>query len=281
MKPIKLNKEQAELLTTSPEGFVVYAYLSYQPNAPIRQISRDLHLSRAKCHRLIRAYRPSEASPPRQGKAEGEQVELFNAPTTEAEQSLPPAPTARPAMEENQPKQTSQVSRAKPPAVGAVYNVGLSVGDTRYKDRQRSPAPPASLATTPEAPPQVRLKADGTPISLHTQLVEVFDEFYKYKNEGVSFAWDGKHIRAIQELRKKLTKSLQDQRIQATDEAVVQAFITLLKSISNPWVLDNLSPATLNSKYNELRSQQQRATSNEPTNELDALRASILGGYNR
>lgn len=53
MQAIKLNKEQAELLTKSPLAFLAYSYLSVYPATSLRKLAGLMGLSPYKCKQLL------------------------------------------------------------------------------------------------------------------------------------------------------------------------------------------------------------------------------------
>lgn len=59
----------------------------------------------------------------------------------------------------------------------------------------------------------------------------------------------------IAKISAQLTAGMREKGIEPTSESVSANFRVLLGSIRNQWILDNLSPAIISSKFNEIRSQ--------------------------
>lgn len=86
---------------------------------------------------------------------------------------------------------------------------------------------------------------------LHSILKQQFLDFYKgLTNE--EFYWDAKNASALKQLILKTKKKLREKEIKETDEKISESFQVLLERISDKWILDNLSVAIINSKFNEI-----------------------------
>lgn len=80
-----------------------------------------------------------------------------------------------------------------------------------------------------------------------------FEAYYRERT-ALSFCWSEREHKALSELRDKLRQGLTDEGLAITPQAITQNFRHFLSLISDPWILKNLSPHILNTKYNEIRS---------------------------
>ena len=92
-----------------------------------------------------------------------------------------------------------------------------------------------------------------------------FGQFY-WAQKGASFSWDGKQIGNLKLIQKRLikliktTKANQEQKaeeeVELAEGEVVNTFDAMLKAIITAkqlkWVKDNLNPAIINNKFNEV-----------------------------
>ena len=78
-----------------------------------------------------------------------------------------------------------------------------------------------------------------------------FDSFF-FGRTNMEFVWSAREMRALKELGGKLRSSIRAKSNPDSDEDIAEAFPMFLAIIRDQWILDHLSPSTLNSKYNEI-----------------------------
>lgn len=80
------------------------------------------------------------------------------------------------------------------------------------------------------------------------EMVEAFSVFYFMKKE-IKFAWSEKEFAAINMIFRKI------RLVNSSNVPVIDFFKTILERIpENSWYMENLSPAIINSKFNEVLS---------------------------
>ena len=91
-----------------------------------------------------------------------------------------------------------------------------------------------------------------TNTQINTQkLIGIFSEYY-LKTTDHKFLWDGKQTGSIKKLGLKLRSFALSKGLPDTDEQLETSFKLILVNIKDKWMLDNLSPAMINSKINEI-----------------------------
>lgn len=95
-------------------------------------------------------------------------------------------------------------------------------------------------------------KETSKPSSLHQSAIAAFHENYLQRFD-IKYVFSGaKDGAAVKSLLEKIKKKIGEAGREATDEATLAGFRYFLGSVTDKWVLDNFSPALLNSKFNEL-----------------------------
>lgn len=136
-------------------------------------------------------------------------------------------------------------------------------------------------STSKEIKAQKQKKANSEKFT--RELKAVFGEYYKARTNS-EFYWDAKQMAHIAKISAQLTAGMREKGIEPTSESVSANFRALLGSIRNQWILDNLSPAIISSKFNEIRMQYARNTSTHTAgvasldSGYDALRRAFAAG---
>lgn len=103
----------------------------------------------------------------------------------------------------------------------------------------------ASVTNSPAQDPE---KKEASPTS---RMREIFNEFYMQVT-GEGFYWSAKEMKALKDISAKIEFSLKNKDRGYGTEDILAAFPGLLQCISDPWILQHLSPAIISSKYNEI-----------------------------
>ena len=180
---MKLSKEEAMLLESDPQAFLIKAYLSAFPNASIRKMEDVLKINRGKIYRVTANVTANVTA-----KTAPAKVKLEERVTANVTASVTNSPT-----QESEKKEASSTSRMR----------------------------------------------------------ETFNEFYMQVT-GESFYWSAKEMQALKDLYAKIEFSLKSKHRGYGTEDILAAFPGLLQCISDPWILQHLSPAIISSKYNEI-----------------------------
>ena len=80
---------------------------------------------------------------------------------------------------------------------------------------------------------------------------EMFNEFYMQVT-GECFYWSAKEMKALKDIYAKIEFSLKNKGRGYGTEDILLAFPGLLHCISDPWLIQHLSPSIISSKYNEI-----------------------------
>lgn len=99
-------------------------------------------------------------------------------------------------------------------------------------------------------PENVPAKTAKSP-TLTSLLKQHFDSFY-FGRTNMHFVWSSREMKSLKELGEKLRFSIRAKDNPDSDEDIAEAFPMFLAIIRDQWILDHLSPSTLNSKYNEI-----------------------------
>lgn len=99
-------------------------------------------------------------------------------------------------------------------------------------------------------PADVPAKTAKSP-TLTSLLKPHFDSFF-FGRTNMDFVWSAREMRALKELGLKLRSTIKAKGNPDSDEDIAEAFPMFLAIIRDQWILDHLSPSTLNSKYNEI-----------------------------
>nr|DAX31631.1 MAG TPA: hypothetical protein [Caudoviricetes sp.] len=184
---MKLSKEEAILLESDPQAFLVRAYLSVFPNASIRKMEEVLKINRGKIYRVTANVTANVTAKP-----------------------LPP-----------------KGKLAERVTANVTANVTENVTDLTAKELKKKEAGPTS------------------------KMRETFNEFYTQVT-GESFYWSAKEMKALKDIYTKIEFSLKSKGRGCGTEDILSAFPGLLQCISNPWLIQHLSPSIISSKYNEI-----------------------------
>ena len=84
-----------------------------------------------------------------------------------------------------------------------------------------------------------------------SKMRETFNEFYTQVT-GESFYWSAKEMKALKDIYAKIEFSLKNKGRGYGTEDILLAFPGLLHCISDPWLIQHLSPSIISSKYNEI-----------------------------
>lgn len=84
-----------------------------------------------------------------------------------------------------------------------------------------------------------------------SKMRETFNEFYTQVT-GESFYWSAKEMKALRDIYTKIEFSLKSKGRGCGTEDILSAFPGLLQCISDPWLIQHLSPSIISSKYNEI-----------------------------
>lgn len=103
----------------------------------------------------------------------------------------------------------------------------------------------ASVTNSPAQDPE---KKEASPTS---RMREIFNEFYMQVT-GESFYWSAKEMKALKDISAKIEFSLKNKGRGYGKEDILSAFPGLLHCISDPWLIQHLSPSIISSKYNEI-----------------------------
>lgn len=99
-------------------------------------------------------------------------------------------------------------------------------------------------------PADVPAKTAKSP-TLTSLLKPHFDSFF-FGRTNMDFVWSAREMKSLKELGEKLRFSIRAKDNPDSDEDIAEAFPIFLAIIRDQWILDHLSPSTLNSKYNEI-----------------------------
>lgn len=103
----------------------------------------------------------------------------------------------------------------------------------------------ASVTNSPAQDPE---KKEASPTS---RMREIFNEFYMQVT-GEGFYWSAKEMKALKDISAKIEFSLKNKGRGYGTEDILSAFPGLLHCISDPWLIQHLSPSIISSKYNEI-----------------------------
>ena len=114
-----------------------------------------------------------------------------------------------------------------------------------------APAKGARAVHVPaNVPADVPAKTAKSP-SLTSLLKPHFDSFF-FGRTNMDFVWSAREMKSLKDLGGKLRSAVKAKGNPDSDEDIAEAFPMFLSIIRDQWILDHLSPSTLNSKYNEI-----------------------------
>lgn len=96
--------------------------------------------------------------------------------------------------------------------------------------------------------------------SLNATARKVFEEHFR-NTFGEEYYWTAKDAGNMSQLLRKLTFSREQKQMPVDDDSVLYALQVFLLSVKDNWLLENLSVANLNSKYNEIVAQAKNGNS--------------------
>jgi hypothetical protein len=88
---------------------------------------------------------------------------------------------------------------------------------------------------------------------IHKEMIETFHTWYE-KEKGIKFVWDAKQTKQIDYIYDKLYKACTDTDGSLHHRTISMLFIKMLENLqkADKWIYDNVSPALISSKFNEL-----------------------------
>jgi len=114
-----------------------------------------------------------------------------------------------------------------------------------------APAKGARAVHVPaNVPADVPEKTAKSP-TLASLLKPHFDSFF-FRRTNMDFVWSSREMKSLKDLGGKLRSAMKAKGNPDSDEDIAKAFPMFLAIIRDQWILDRLSPSTLNSKYNEI-----------------------------
>ena len=133
---------------------------------------------------------------------------------------------------------------------GKIYRVTANVTakplPPKGKLAERVTANVTTNVTATTAQEQEKKEASPT-----AKMRETFNEFY-VQVTGESFYWSAKEMKALKDIYAKIEFSLKSKGRRCGTEDILSAFPGLLQCISDPWLIQHLSPSIISSKYNEI-----------------------------
>ena len=93
---------------------------------------------------------------------------------------------------------------------------------------------------------------DIKPSLLHKNAKEIFENFYSSKFKTNYIFTGAKDATNLKSLLTKIATKVKESEMEVTEENQLNGFKHYLESITDRWVLDNLSISLVNSKFNEL-----------------------------
>lgn len=109
-------------------------------------------------------------------------------------------------------------------------------------------------------------KTKGPSNPYHKHMKSIFMDHYE-KDKGISYYWNVKDSVGLNQLTKKIEFTLREGGKVVGEEAILSAFKFILEHNPDKWVEENLSPAILNSKYNEIIQKIKSGRSKQSPNE--------------
>lgn len=84
-------------------------------------------------------------------------------------------------------------------------------------------------------------------------MVKAYADWYE-KEKGIPFIWDAKNAMHISSIYKKIFQSCQLAGSASDNDTILHLFEKILNSLqrADAWIYDNVSPAMISSKFNEI-----------------------------
>ncbi len=130
----------------------------------------------------------------------------------------------------------------------------------RQKDRQKDTLSKERKENIPHTPykeykennlEEIKNNPPTPPLEGGTSSRDIFENFY-LQTYNESYYWTGKDAGQMAQLMKKIKFSRESKGMPVDDDSLNEGLKKLLESITDKWILDNLSVANVNSKYNEI-----------------------------
>lgn len=130
----------------------------------------------------------------------------------------------------------------------------------RQKDRQKDTLSKERKENIPHTPykenkenilEEIKNNPPIPPLEGGTSPKDIFENFYN-KTFGEYYYWTGKDAGQMTQLMNKIKFSRESKGMPIDDKSLNEALGKLLGSITDKWLLDNLSVSNINSKYNEI-----------------------------
>ena len=88
---------------------------------------------------------------------------------------------------------------------------------------------------------------------IHKEMIEEFHSWYEAE-KGIKFIWDAKQTKQIDMIYDKLNKACTKNGNAFDHRTIAMLFKKILENLSkvDKWVYDNVSPALISSKFNEI-----------------------------
>lgn len=86
---------------------------------------------------------------------------------------------------------------------------------------------------------------------MHKQAIEIWFTFYKFHTKE-KYIFDGKDGRHLKQLLKKIESKVKDKGMEPTEENILNSLKGFLNLVKDPWILEHLEIAIVNSKFNSL-----------------------------
>nr|DAT23087.1 MAG TPA: hypothetical protein [Caudoviricetes sp.] len=125
-------------------------------------------------------------------------------------------------------------------------NVTAKTAPAKVKLEERVTANVTASVTNSPTQESEKKEASST-----SRMRETFNEFYMQVT-GESFYWSAKDMNALKDIYAKIEFSLKSKDRGYGTEDILAAFPGLLQCISDPWLIQHLSPSIISSKYNEI-----------------------------
>lgn len=83
------------------------------------------------------------------------------------------------------------------------------------------------------------------------QAIEIWFTFYKF-HTGETYIFSGKDGLHLKQLLKKIELKVKERGLEPTEENILNSLKGFLNTVKDPWILDHLEVALINSKFNSL-----------------------------
>jgi len=89
---------------------------------------------------------------------------------------------------------------------------------------------------------------------LRLKIKKVFLDFYKNETDGSNYYWSAKDSAALIRLIKKINLKIEERypKNPNKDDFIIDGFTHLIYSITDKWILNNLSITIIDSKFNDI-----------------------------